>query len=150
MIIFVKNLFFTWHFTTLHELYPFCPSKWPWELSETMLTVSYPTQLSSQSQNACLQCSATVVLNREISPTPRRHLTMFGDNWGMLLASSEQRPGVLLKSDDAEDSPPQIIIWPQMSPVPRLRNPDFTRNLMFFPPDTQMRHLINTGKTYNL
>lgn len=132
IVIFVKKFLFL-HFIILHELYPFCPTQWPCELGRSMLTISCPTQVSSQSQNSCLQWSTTVILNGATLPTPRRHLT-FGNNWRMLLASSEKRPRVLLTSYDAEDSPHnKIIIWPQMSSVPRLKNPWLNRKSHVIP-----------------
>lgn len=91
--------------------------------------------------------STTMVVNGAILPTPRRHLITFGDNWDMLLASSEQRPGVLLIYYAEDSTHNKIIIWPQMLPVSRLRNPDWTGNLMFFSPNIQRRQLISEKST---
>lgn len=66
-------------------------------------------------------------------PTPAKaYLAMFGvilvSQLRLLLTSSGWRPGILLTSYNAQDSPIAKMTWPQVSPVLRLRNPGLDSN----------------------
>lgn len=73
-------------------------------------------------------------------PPTRRHLATSGDifgnaDWwgwaGHATASSENEPGMLLNVlQGAREHPEQRILWPQMSMVPRLRNPSLEEFLV--------------------
>lgn len=54
---------------------------------------------------------------------PKGHLAFCCQSWGMLLASSGQRPGTLLTSHNAQDRPRNRVILAKMSLVLRLTMP---------------------------
>lgn len=66
--------------------------------------------------------------------SPTGHSVMSGKvfschSWGVLLASSGERPGIAAMPYDAQEAPHLETIWYKMSLMPRLRNAGLNRKL---------------------